>query len=296
MSALETMLIWGVVCPLISFVVLTFFGARLGKPVSGYVACAGMGASMLLGLRVFAEWWGMDGAERLAAGETALANSFDWATLGTIPITIGVNLDSLTVVMFVMVTFVSFWIFVFSLGYMAGHSDEVDGKCMFHRFFTYLSLFGFSMLGLVISNSLLFLFIFWELVGACSYFLIGFYFDKKFASNAAIKAFVTNRVGDFGFIIGLMLVVFYLNDLSISGAAEAFAAQHGLACRQTLRPIHSPPLGEHPQPQQHARAHARACHIPANRLAQSRPEKRQNHKTDQRTNHAPDQHRFHRTH
>ena len=98
MSAMETMLVWGVVSPLISFVILAFFGSRLGKPVSGYVACAGMGASMVLGLMVFAQWWGMDGAERLAAGEAALANSFDWATLGTIPVMIGVNLDSLTVI------------------------------------------------------------------------------------------------------------------------------------------------------------------------------------------------------
>ncbi len=220
------MLVWGVLCPLISFVILVFFGSRLGKPVSGYVACAGMGISMVLALLVFGQWWGMDGAERAAASVAALDHSFEWATLGTIPVTIGVNLDSLTVIMFLMVTFVSFWIFFFSLGYMAGHSDEVDGQSKFHRFFTFLSLFGFAMLGLVISNSLLFMFIFWELVGACSYFLIGFYFDKKFASNAAIKAFVTNRVGDFGFIIGLMLVVFYLQDLSLQGAADAFAAQH----------------------------------------------------------------------
>jgi NADH:ubiquinone oxidoreductase subunit 2 (subunit N) len=107
----------------------------------------------------------------------------------------------LTVMMYFMVTLVSTCIFVFSMGYMAGHSDEVDGQNKFHRFFCLsLSLFEFSMLGLVISSSLFFLFVFWELVGLCSYLLIGFYFDKKFASNAAMKAFITNRVGDFGFI------------------------------------------------------------------------------------------------
>jgi proton-translocating NADH-quinone oxidoreductase chain L len=225
MSPLETMLIWGVLCPLIGFVLLALFGARLGKPLSGYVACAGMGISVVLAIMVLARWWGMDAAARDAAAQAAFQHSFLWAGLGTIPLKIGVNLDSLTVIMFVMVTFVSFWIFVFSLGYMAGHSDEVDGQCKYHRFFTYLSLFGFSMLGLVIANSILFLFIFWELVGICSYLLIGFYFDKKFASDAAIKAFVTNRVGDFGFLIGLMLAVFYLHDLTLKGSAEAFAAQ-----------------------------------------------------------------------
>src|SRR5262249_54103011 len=120
-------------------------------------------------------------------------------------------------IMFFMVTFVSTWIHVFSLGYMAE-----DPR--FHRFFTYLSLFCFAMLGLVISNSLLFLFIFWELVGLCSYFLIGFWFEKKSASNAAIKAFITNRVGDLGFIVGLMLVIFFLHDVSLAGAAAKFRA------------------------------------------------------------------------
>jgi len=139
---------------------------------------------------------------------------------------IGVKLDSLTVIMFFMVTFVSFWIFVFSVGYMVGHSDEVDGQSKYHRFFCYLSLFGFSMLGLVVSSNLLFLFIFWELVGLCSYLLIGFYFDKKFASDAAMKAFITNRVGDFGFIFGLMMVFFFLRTLDLDQAARAFKDQY----------------------------------------------------------------------
>jgi NADH:ubiquinone oxidoreductase subunit 5 (subunit L)/multisubunit Na+/H+ antiporter MnhA subunit len=127
--------------------------------------------------------------------------------------------------MYFMVTLVASCIFVFSRGYMAGHSDEVGHVSKYHRFFTYLSLFAFSMLGLVISNTLFFMFMFWELVGACSYFLIGFYFDKKYASDAAIKAFVTNRVGDFGFIIGLAMVASYLGTLSIPGAAAEFTRQ-----------------------------------------------------------------------
>ena len=225
MSSLEIMLIWGVAAPLIGFVLLALFGSRLGKPLSGYLACLSMGVSMVLAGVVLYQWWGLDAAARLAAAQAAYDHSFHWATLGTIPIRIGINLDSLTVIMYLMVALVSFWIFVFSLGYMSGHSDEIDGQCMYHRFFTFLALFGFSMLGLVVSNSILFLFIFWELVGVCSYFLIGFYFDKKFASDAGIKAFVTNRVGDFGFIIGMMLVVFYLGDLTLRGSAEAFAEQ-----------------------------------------------------------------------
>ncbi|MHC4235666.1 MAG: NADH-quinone oxidoreductase subunit L, partial [Planctomycetota bacterium] len=224
MSWYERFLIAATLLPLLSFVVLTFFGHRLGKPRSGWLAVAAMGVSCVLSLCVLAGWHGLDEAARaeLEAG----AYRFHWADLGDIAITIGVKLDSLTVIMFFMVTIVSFWIFVFSIGYMAGHSDEIDGQSKYHRFFTYLSLFGFSMLGLVISSSLLFLFIFWELVGLCSYFLIGFYFDKKFATDAGIKAFVVNRVGDFGFLFGLMMVVFFLGTFDLDQAAANFGAQH----------------------------------------------------------------------
>src|SRR5437870_10077000 len=84
------------------------------------------------------------------------------------------------------------------------------------------------MLGLLIASSLLFLFIFWELVGLCSYLLIGFYFDKKYATNAAMKAFITNRVGDFGFIIGLGMVFLYLHDFSLAGAAANLRHEYAI--------------------------------------------------------------------
>jgi NADH-quinone oxidoreductase subunit L len=226
MSSLETMLIAGVLSPLLAFLLLAFFGARLGKPAAGYVAVLGILASAILGSLVFAQWHGMSPDQQADASEVAFANSVHWADMGGVKVLLGVNLDSLTVIMYFMVAVVSTCIFIFSLGYMAGHSDEVDGRSLYHRFFTYLSLFAFSMLGLVIANSLLFLFVFWELVGLCSYLLIGFYFHKKSASDAAIKAFVTNRVGDFGFLIGLMIVYSYLQDLSLQGAAGAFAIQH----------------------------------------------------------------------
>ncbi len=219
---LEIMLVAGVAIPLVSFVFLAFAGAKLGKPLAGWVATAAIAASCVLATMVLLQWRGMDEKARLAAQSVP----FLWAHLGSVPITVGVNLDSLTVIMFFMVSFVATWIHVFSVGYMAGHSDEVDGVSKYHRFFTYLSLFCFSMLGLVIANSLLFLFIFWELVGLCSYLLIGFYFHKKSASNAGMKAFITNRVGDFGFIIGLGMVLLFLGDFSLAGAADEFRRQH----------------------------------------------------------------------
>jgi NADH-quinone oxidoreductase subunit L len=218
MSQLEVLLVIGVLIPLASFVLLAFVGARLGKPAAGWVAVLAIAASTVLATMALLQWHGMTPDQRLAAHSAPLV----WAHLGAVPITFGVNLDSLTLIMFFMVTFVSTCIFVFSVGYMAGHSDEIDGVSKFHRFFAYLSLFCFSMLLLVIADSLLLLFIAWELVGLCSYLLIGYYFHKKSASNAAIKAFVTNRVGDFGFIIGLGMVFAYLGDLSLAGAAQAF--------------------------------------------------------------------------
>ena len=223
MSWYEQSLALGTLIPLIGFALLVFFGHRLGKPASGWLAVAAMGVSCLLATCVLVGWHGLEPGAR--AELTAGAYRFHWADAGSIPLDIGVKLDSLTVIMFFMVAFVSFWIFVFSIGYMAGDSDQIDGQSKYHRFFTFLSLFGFSMLGLSVSSSLLFLFIFWELVGLCSYFLIGFYFDKKFASDAGIKAFITNRVGDFGFLFGLMMVFFFLGTLDLDLAAANFAGQ-----------------------------------------------------------------------
>ncbi|GIW94798.1 MAG: NADH-quinone oxidoreductase subunit L [Pirellulaceae bacterium] len=136
---------------------------------------------------------------------------------GSLEITIGYYIDLLTVLMFCMVTFIASCIHIYSFGYMHEEEHEVtdhevtlaDGHHLhrpgrFARFFQYMSLFCFSMLGLVLAGNIAMVFVFWELVGICSYFLIGFYVERKSASNAANKAFIVNRVGDFGFIIGLM--------------------------------------------------------------------------------------------
>ena len=121
---------------------------------------------------------------------------------------LGLYIDSLTMIMFGMVTLVSTCVHIFSIKYM-----EEDPR--FSRFFTYLGLFCFSMLGLVIGGTILQLFVFWELVGLCSYLLIGFWWEKKSASNAAIKAFVANRVGDFGFLIGFGILFLYMGNASL---------------------------------------------------------------------------------
>ena len=220
----EICLALGVVVPLVSFFIIAVWGAAIGKPKASYIALAAIGTCALLGVYVLLGWLNADDAMRKTLADNAFR--YDWAVLGaSTPITVGVKLDSLTVIMYFMVTFIAFWIHFFSIGYMEGHSDVVDGESKYHRFFAYLSLFCFSMLGLVVSSSLLFMFFFWELVGLCSYLLIGFYFDKKFASDAGMKAFIVNRVGDFGFVIGLMLVILYLGTFDLDGAAREFSTQ-----------------------------------------------------------------------
>src|SRR6185369_14641533 len=136
---------------------------------------------------------------------------------GKLKVSVSYYIDALTVAMFAMVTLIATCIHVYAIGYMHDELHEVtdrevvlsDGHHLhrpgrFYRFFQYLSLFCFSMLGLVIAGNIAMVFVFWELVGICSYFLIGFYIERKSASNAANKAFIVNRVGDFGMIIGLM--------------------------------------------------------------------------------------------
>ena len=221
----EILLALGILAPMVSFWLLVLFGPKMGKPASGWFGVVlGMGVPLLFATIVLVGWVGEDPATK----EALAANAYriHWAPVGPIPVTVGIKLDSLTVAMYFMVAIVAFLIFFFSVGYMSGHSDEVDGKSHYSRFFAYLSLFGFSMLGLVVSSSLLFLFICWELVGLCSYLLIGFYFDRAYASAAGLKAFVTNRVGDFGFLIGLMLVFFQLRTLDLDQAAAVFKDQY----------------------------------------------------------------------
>ena len=136
---------------------------------------------------------------------------------GDLRLSISYYIDALTVCMFCMVTFIATLIHIYAMGYMHDELHDFtdpevtmsDGENMkrpgrYHRFFQYLSLFCFSMLGLVIAGNIAMVFVFWELVGICSYFLIGFYVERHTASTAANKAFITNRVGDFGMIIGLL--------------------------------------------------------------------------------------------
>jgi NADH-quinone oxidoreductase subunit L len=159
----------------------------------------------------------------LASPGFRAVHNFTWFTFGEITVRIGFLLDPLTAAMLVMITFVSLCIFIFSTGYMAEDAN-------FTRFFAYLSFFSAAMLGVVISNSLLLFFVCWELVGLASYLLIGFWIHKPSAAAAAKKAFITTRIGDIGFFLGLLwlysssgTLLFYDNGRGCLEAASLLA-------------------------------------------------------------------------
>jgi len=179
--------------PLAAFALIVAFGRRL--PGHGaYVAVAGMGLAAVLSIGIF--------LQMLGHAEPYEAN-VRWLLLGQVPLDLGIRVDALTTIMLLVVTVVGSMIFVYSIGYM--HGDP-----RYPRFFAYLSLFAASMLLLVLANNLLFLYVGWELVGLCSYLLIGFYFEKPSAARASMKAFITTRVGDFFMFLGILLIFLHL--------------------------------------------------------------------------------------
>jgi len=160
---------------------------RLRKPVA-LLLLTSVGASAVLSFAVLAE-------QLAGAGPREVL--FDWASAGSFNLQMGYRVDPLGAVMLALVTTIALLVMVYSDGYMAHDKGYV-------RFFTYLALFSSSMLGLVISPNLLEIYVFWELVGMCSYLLVGFWYDRDGAANAAQKAFVVNRVGDFGLLLGIL--------------------------------------------------------------------------------------------
>lgn len=172
--------------PLLAAVILSFSRSRFLANLASVGAMAG---SFVLSVLAFAGTFG--------AQSRPLRYNFDWLTFGTTSLKLGFLLDPLTAVMLLMVTFVGLLIFIYSTGYMA-HDDN------YARFFCFMSLFAAGMLGVLIANSLLLLFICWEIVGLASYLLIGFWFFKPSAAAAAKKAFLTTRIGDIGFFLGMV--------------------------------------------------------------------------------------------
>ncbi len=180
--------------PAIGFLINGFFGKSYSKKVVGGVACTALGLSFLTSILILFELIGRPPTERHF--EKVI---FDWVVSGSFQTVIGYQIDPLSILMALVVSGVSFFIHIYSVGYM--HDDPG-----FPRYFTYLNLFVFMMLNLVLANNFLLMFVGWEGVGLCSYLLIGFWFEKDSAANAGKKAFVVNRVGDFGFLLGMFLI------------------------------------------------------------------------------------------
>ena len=199
MSMHDTLLII-LLSPLIGALIAGVFGWKIGKTGAHAVTIASVALSTYLAAGVFYDYVWVGGVEPYNA------SIYTWMVSDHIKFEAGFLLDRLTATMMLVVTFVSLMVHIYTIGYMA-HED------VYKRFFSYISLFTFSMLSLVMSNNFLQLFFGWEAVGLVSYLLIGFYFNRESANQASLKAFLVNRVGDFGFVLGIALVVGYFGTL-----------------------------------------------------------------------------------
>jgi NADH-quinone oxidoreductase subunit L len=195
--------------PLAAFLVLGLAGSRI-KDRAHVVAVPAVLLSGLLSLSAFLE---------VAQGAVISVPLYSWLTSGHLDVHIGLYIDRLTAVMLLLVTIVSSLVHIYTIGYMHGEPG-------YARFFAYIALFTFSMLMLVLADNLLQLFVFWEAVGLCSYLLIGHWYERASACSAATKAFLVNRVGDFGFILGLLLVWYNFGSLDYH---NVFPAAHEAA-------------------------------------------------------------------
>ena len=212
--------------PLAAFAIFALFGlAKRSFPRQDYLSTAVMLVALVCSLLLLQDVARLQNVPT-AEGEVTQGalHTVEWISLGSITLSMGFYLDSVTVIMLIVVTLVSSLVHIFSIGYM--HGDP-----RYPRFFAFLSLFSFSMLFLVVSDNLLGIYIGWELVGLCSYLLIGFWFEKDSAANACKKAFLTTRVGDIGMFIGMMMLFNKFGTLSLYDSTDSgiFTLVEGLS-------------------------------------------------------------------
>ena len=195
-----------VLAPLIGSIIVGLAGNRLGRKASHSITILGVAISTALSLYVFNH-------HVLNDGEIFNQNIYTWMQIGGLNISVGFLVDNLTALMLVVVSFVSLMVHIYTIGYM--HDDKG-----YTKFFSYISLFTFAMFTLVIANNFMQLFFGWEAVGLVSYLLIGFWHHKESAVQANLKAFLVNRVGDFGFLLGIAMVLMFFGTLDY---AETFS-------------------------------------------------------------------------
>src|SRR5829696_8472569 len=197
--------------PLLASIVVGLWGHRMPRAASHWITIVAVAISFVASVIIFRD---------VLAGNTFNGDVYVWANAGDVKMAIGFLIDPLTALMLIVVTFVSLMVHIYTIGYMA----DDDG---YSRFFSYICLFTFSMLMLVMSNNFLQLFFGWEAVGLVSYLLIGFWFKRPTAIYANLKAFLVNRVGDFGFILGIALVLMYFGTLDYASVFDAAATLAG---------------------------------------------------------------------
>ncbi len=200
--------------PLVGAIIAGFFGSMLGRTATHTITILGVLVSTVLALVVFNH-------HVLEQGAVFNQNLYTWMQIGSLNVSVGFLVDNLTSVMLVVVSFVSLMVHIYTIGYM--HDDNG-----YTKFFSYISLFTFSMFMLVMSNNFMQLFFGWEAVGLVSYLLIGFWHHKESAVEANLKAFIVNRVGDFGFLLGIGLVLSFSGSLDYMEVFSSLSATAGV--------------------------------------------------------------------
>lgn len=213
-----------VLLPLIGFLINGLFGSKIkNEKIIGTIGSGAIGLSFIVVLLILIETLGKPADQRVT-----IVTLFQWMKVGNLDISIAYQVDQLSILMALIVTGIGFLIHVYSIGYM--HGDKG-----FWRFFAYLNLFIFAMMNLILADNFVLLFLGWEGVGLCSYLLIGFWYDRKFekstTASAAKKAFVINRIGDFGFLLGIFLIYMTFGSLNFT---EVFTAANHIPVDESV--------------------------------------------------------------
>lgn len=225
--------------PLFMFLLLGLFGKFMPHKVAGILGTAGMGVTLILAYIVAFSYFFSGNPEFInESGERlqSLIFNVDWLQFtDNLVIRLGFLLDPISAMMLVVITTISFMVHLYSNGYMRDHHGVWETG--FQRFYAFLSLFSFSMLGLVVATNIFQMYIFWELVGASSYLLIGFYYTKHSAVSASKKAFIVTRFADLGFLIGILILSYYtgtfnfteLTSIPVEGVSDVYQVSLGTA-------------------------------------------------------------------
>ena len=212
--------------PLVLFLVTGLLGMKFKPIVSGILGTVGMGTSWLLSIITAGSYF--FGTHHAEGFQTIIPFETIWQKFtDTLVIKMGILLDPISVMMLVVITTISFMVHLYSLGYMKGETG-------FARFYAFLSLFTFSMLGLVIATNIFQMYIFWELVGVSSFLLIGFYYQKPSAVAASKKAFIVTRFADLGFLIGILILSFVTGTFDFAKLTEPGTAIFGSAASMSF--------------------------------------------------------------